>query len=181
MWVLHFLIVFTNFWHMCMVLLVFCIDVICPLHFFFVFSRCLLHFLICFYCCLFLFLRCSVFAGLQRAWSSFGRDEAVEKADFAHAIETMKLHERTESSSLEGVDIFHGVANQISMSSLNEIIEKQGFFQWLRVNASVEGKIEAFFIFVFPWFSCIFLCVLIYLFICFLLYSLINVHVFYIF
>ena len=149
MWVLDFLSAFTNFWHMCMVLLFFCIDVICPLHFFFVFSRCLLHFLICFYCCLFLFLRCSVFAGLQRAWSSFGRDEAVEKADFAHAIETMKLHERTESVSLEGVDIFHGVANQISMSSLNEIIEKQGFFQWLRVNASVEGKIEAFFIFVF--------------------------------
>ena len=154
---------------------------ICPLHFFFVFSRCLLHFLICFYCCLFLFLRCSVFAGLQRAWSSFGRDEAVEKADFAHAIETMKLHERTESSSLEGVDIFHGVANQISMSSLNEIIEKQGFFQWLRVNASLEGKIEAFLFLFFPWFSCIFLCVLIYLFICFLLYSLINVHVCYLF
>ena len=130
MWVLDFLIVFTNYWHMFMVLLFCCIDVICPLHFFFVFSGCLLHFLICFYCCLFLFLRCSVFAGLQRAWSSFGRDEAVEKADFAHAIETMKLHERTESVSLEGVDIFHGVANQNSMSSLNEIIEKQGFFHY---------------------------------------------------
>ena len=158
MWVLHFLIVFTNFWHMFMVLLFFCIDVICPLHFFFVFSRCLLHFLICFYCCLFLFLRCSVFAGLQRAWSSFGRDEAVEKADFAHAIETMKLHELTENSSLEGVDIFHGVANQISMSSFNEVIEKQGFFQWLRVNASVEGKIEAFLFLFFPWFLAYFMC-----------------------
>ena len=91
--------------------------------------------------------------------------EAVKQADFAHAVEAMRLHEVTERSRFEGVEIFHVVASQISSSTLDGSIEQQGSFllkktkkqkkqklkkgafQWMRVNGSPQRKIEAFFAF----------------------------------
>ena len=52
----------------------------------------------------------------------------VKKADFAHLVEVMRLHEFTEASSFLGVEIFHHVASEISMVTLEGSIEEQGSF-----------------------------------------------------
>ena len=86
--------------------------------------------------------------------------EAVKQADFAHAVEAMRLHEVTERSRFEGVEIFHVVASEISITTLGRSIEQQGSFmwnkkiekqqkkgayQWMRAHGSFEGRLEAFF------------------------------------
>ena len=100
----------------------------------------------------------------------------------------MRLHEITERSSLEGVEIFNVVGSQISSSTLDGSIEQQGSFLWKKTKQK-RTKIKKrslpmdapewkpwrenwglFFILfasegsflVFPVFSCIFLCIFYY-------------------
>ena len=66
--------------------------------------------------------------------------EAVRRADFAHALEVMRLHEDTERFPLEGVEIFHAVASEISISTLGRSIEQQGSFMWKKKKTKQNKK-----------------------------------------
>ena len=78
--------------------------------------------------------------------------EAVNQADFAHALEALRLHEVAERSKFEGVEILQLLASEISSATLGGSIQRHGSFQWMRQHGSLEGKFEAFHFFVFPLF-----------------------------
>ena len=54
----------------------------------------------------------------------------------------MRLHEITERSSLEGVEIFNVVGSQISSSTLDGSIEEQGSFLLKKTKNTKKTKIK---------------------------------------